>query len=305
MNKQGVALIFSLLVVIILSILLGSFFLSSMSENSSVKRYVNSARAFWAAEAGLAAAVKDLPNNISDTHLDNYSHYQANTAFRATINTTDYYDINSTGIIALPSGGYVNRTVNAVAKSEVASNPDKFQYALHAANNICFSGNCDDGKADRYIVPLTCNNHTCWKDSDANINSRDMFGYELSEISAIATHYTDSNFPGAVSGVTWVDVTGGGSLHLSGNTAGSGILIINGNTDIQGTYDFSGIIYVLGTFVAARGDFTAQGSVVVANAAGVDDVSGSAEFRFNATAIQIAIGNLPAKKEIVSWRETP
>ena len=310
MNKQAAALIFSLLVVVVLSILLGSFFLSTMSENNLVKRYVASVRAFWAAEAGVAAAVKDLPSDVGLTDLDSYSRYWSDTEPRGVpINNTTYYDVTSVGAVHLPVGSDVERTVKVVVKSVAPTSTDKFGYSLQAANEICFSGNCDDNKADKYIDPLndcpvTTANPTglCWKESDSGVNFSGMFGYSQSEISAMATHYDEDHFPEPASGITWIDVSSGEELHESGG-GGTGILIIDGNCKFDGGFTWHGLIWVLGVLDASLGDSEFNGAVIVSHDVSTNDVSGSALFVYNQTDIRGAIEDLPAQKKVVSWWE--
>jgi len=301
MNKRGVALVFAFLVSMVLFILLGSFFLKSMNENNLVRRYINSTRAFWVSEAGVAAAIKNLPNNGTG-NLGNYS-YQWTTAYRTTISSSDYYDITSTGIVAFPSGGDIRRTVNVVVKRG-SVDPSAFQYGIQAANDLCFGGASCNKNPNDFLDPDICDGHPCWKESDTTINFPNLFvGYTQSDVQAIATHYTDTTFPGAVSGVTWVDVAAGNTLMVTGSETGSGVLIINGNVHFGGTYQFYGVIYVLGT-LTARGTFDAYGSMVVASTSDVDSINGTPEFHYNWTYVESALQNLSNSfSKIVSWRE--
>lgn len=65
MNKRGIALIFSYLVIVVLSILGAAFLARSVSEDTITRRYEDSARAFWIAEAGLSQAYFNWKNNIA------------------------------------------------------------------------------------------------------------------------------------------------------------------------------------------------------------------------------------------------
>lgn len=304
MNKRGIALIFSFLVVLVLSILMSSLFLRSINENNLVRRYVNSVRAFWVAEAGIAQAIKNLPNSPTNGNLGNYS-YETTTTYRTTINSCDYYDITSTGIVALPSGGDIRRTVNVVAKRGPVDTV-KFQYGIAAANDLCFGGpgSCNRSPED-FLDPDICNEHTCWNEFDTTINFTDLFGYQQSEVEQIATHYTDTTFPDAVNGIIWVDVPSGSTLMVTGSQAGSGVLIINGDVQFGGAYQFNGIIYVLGT-LKALGNFDLYGSIIVASTAGVDRIDGNPTFHYGQTDISSALQQLSNNfVDIVSWKETP
>jgi type II secretory pathway pseudopilin PulG len=151
MNKEGIALIFSLIVVLVLSILLSALYFKSISENNLVDRYLSSMRAFWVAEAGIAEAKRNLPGSPTNGNLGDYS-YETTTTYRTTINNSNYYDISSTGIV--PSlGGNISRTVNAVVKTGPID-PTKFQYSIQAANDLCFGGGCDKDPY-KYIHPAT------------------------------------------------------------------------------------------------------------------------------------------------------
>lgn len=301
MNKRGMVLILSFLLMVVLSILSAAFFSFSINENNLIKRYDSSVKALWLAETGVAEAIRNLPNSPNNGNIGNDT-YGAVTTFRTTIDINNYYDINSLGVVAFPGGGSVSRTVKVVAKTQAASNPSKFQYAIDAANDICFGAQCSKDPG-RWIHPSTCNGHSCWKESDPTINFQDLFGHQLSDISAIANHYTDSNFPGTVSGVTWVDVASGSTLNLEGSGTGSGVLIVNGNVKGRGTYNFNGIIYVLGTFQAASGTLGIHGSVIVASSAGIDEFNGTADITWDPIKIQDALNFVPMKKQIVAWSE--
>lgn len=302
MNKRGMALFFCLLVILVLSIHLSSFFAKTINENNLVKRYAHSLLAFWVAEAGLSEAKNSLPISPINGSLGNYS-YQTITTHRTTINLRDYYDIDSTGIVGLPGGGDIRRTLNAVVRRG-ATDPSKFQYGIAAANDLCFGGTSCNKDPNDFLDPTVCEGHACWKQDDTTINFRDLFSYEQSDVENMATHYTDANFPGDVNGIIWVDVAPGNTLMVTGDLTGSGLLIIDGNVHFGGDYQFHGIVYVLGTLVA-RGTFDAYGSIVVASTSDIDNsINGNPTFHYSQAEIQTALGLLANHfVEVVSWRE--
>ena len=57
MNNKGAVLVFSLVIILVLSVLASSFYFKSINENTLTKRYVESIRAFWLAEAGRLASI--------------------------------------------------------------------------------------------------------------------------------------------------------------------------------------------------------------------------------------------------------
>ncbi len=301
MNKRGVALIAGLLVITVLFILGGSFFLKAANENNLTRRYVSSMKALWVAEAGVAEAIVNLPSSPNDGTVGDYQ-YQTTTTYRATIDNSDYYDVVSTGSVPL-TGGNVTRAVNAIVKRGPVD-PSKFRYGIQAANDLCFGSpqNCNK-PAEDFLDPDICNGESCAKEFDSTINFSDMFGQSQSAVEAIATHYTESTFPGGVSGVNWVDVTPGQKLMVAGGDTGTGILIIDGDVEFAGTYQFQGIIYVLGN-LTARGTFDAYGSTIVASSVGADSINGTPEFHYDESYITSALQELSNNfKAIVSWKE--
>jgi len=327
MTKRGVVLVFSLLVVVVLSIILGAFFLKSINENNLVRRFVSSTQAFWVAESGVAQAMRNLPNSPTNGSLGNYR-YETNTTYRTTISSSVYYNINSTGIVNLSTGGNVTRTLNVVVRTP-AIDPSKFQYSLQAANGLCFGGlggcKCPKGETcpptlppigdpDRFVFSddadppdHTCGSHDCYARYSSSTNSQDLFGYQLSEVRNIATYYNNT-VPDPMSGVTWIDVPTGGTLQVTGGGSGSGVLIVNGNAHFAGNYEYRGIIYVLGTLtIPGGGNFESYGSIIVAEDAGVDYINGSPELHWNQTEISNALGTLNAAAgnlvSMESWKE--
>ena len=298
MNKRGIALILSLLVVMVLSILLSAFYFKSINENNLVKRYINSTRAFWVAEAGVAEARMNLSDSPTNGALGGYN-YATTTAFRTTINSRNYFDIVSTGTVE-----GISRSINSVVRTG-AFDASKFQYSLEAANDLCFGGGC---KKDPYTYihpanPPGCDGHDCYKEFDNTINFADMFGYQLNAVSSIATHYTENNFPGTVSGVTWVDDTPGHTLMVTGSNTSTGILIVNGNVEFAGSYIFKGIVYVSGT-LTARGTFSLLGSAIVASTSDIDSINGTPDLTWDQDQITLALQQLSYREsDIVSWRE--
>ena len=150
MNKRGVALIFAFLVVMVLTILFGALFLKTMNENNLVKRNVNSTRALWVAEAGVAQAVRNILGHNGNGNLNNGSYVWTSTFWR-TIGANDYYNIVSTGTVLLPSGGSIRRQVSAVARTP-AVDADRFPFSIVSSGDLCFGGNCR-GDADRFVHP--------------------------------------------------------------------------------------------------------------------------------------------------------
>src|SRR3989338_11159604 len=60
MNKKGAVLIYVFLVIAVLTVLGGAMLSKAVSERSLAQKYVDSTQAFWAAEAGVNRAFKEL-----------------------------------------------------------------------------------------------------------------------------------------------------------------------------------------------------------------------------------------------------
>ncbi len=309
MNKRGIALVLGLLVLLVLTILLSAFIVKTVNENNLVKRHISSIRAFWTAEAGLAEAKRRLSEGSFNEFFGDYR-YEITSSYpstRAVINNSNYYDVASKGIVPLVEGGAVERKIEAVIKTGPIDD-SKFPYAIDAANDLCFGGNCKK-PAEDYLDPDICNSHACWNEKNAALNFMDLFGYEQSVVKNLAiqnnTYYTEANFPTTVNGVTWVDVAPGSTLTIGTADTGGGLMIVNGNLHVGGGYQFRGIIYVLGT-LEARGTFDAFGSIVVASTVGVDSINGTPVFHWDINEIHNALTLLSlSNTRIVSWKESP
>jgi len=288
-NKRGIVLIFTLLVLLVLSILMVSFYLKSISENKLANRFVNSTRAFWLAEAGIAQAKNRLPSLTASGSIGD-----SNYAFsaQAQLLSSGYYSILSTGTVTLPSGETVSRQLSAVVKTG-SVDPSKFKYAIESTTELEIKG---------HSVSINPSNST--KEESA-LDFTDLFGYSKADIKANATHsYTPSNFASPVDGITWIEVPSGSTFTMASNLTGSGILIISGDTHISGTVDFNGIIYVIGK-LTMTGNVTVTGSVLAESKTDVDTVlKGNVTLNYSSPKITEALANLGMlKKDIVSWRE--
>ncbi len=289
MNRRGIALVLSLLVVLVLSILLLPFFVKSINGTNLVNSYVSSTRAFWLAEAGIAEAIDKLPALSVSGSLDssNYT-YSAQSTFLS----PGYYQIISTGSVLFPGGKSVSRTIEVVLKTGVVD-PSKFQYAIGTTTNLVIKGSVDINPDDSMK-------------ENSPLDFTDLFGYSKTVMRSHATHlYTPSTFTSPLDGITWVDVPAAESLTIAGNLGGSGILIISGDAHFSGTVNFDGIIYVIGK-LTMTGDVTATGSVLAESETTVDTVlKGNVTLNYNSNSISNTIALIQFfTKDIVSWKES-
>lgn len=301
MNKRGIALILALLVSVVLSILLGSFFLRSINENNLVRRYVNSTRAFWLAEAGVAEATRRLPTTGPYSgDLESNPNYQwsATSAYWTSGGGgVDIYRINSTGTVILPSGGSIDRNLE-IYVSVTPPQPDDFDMAIEVNGDLNLFGSYDINPDNSYT-------------ENAVLSFVDKFDLSSEVIKNIAieqgTYYVNPASPlPNLNGVTWIDIVAPTTKLKIPKTgwSGSGILIVNGDTDIEGG-TFDGIIWVIGE-LTITGNATINGAVLSeCEEAVVTDIGGNPTINYNWTIISDTLDLLNpfASRTIVSWRE--
>jgi len=294
-KRKSVALIMTIFIMVTLLILAGSFLSKAINENVLTTRYINSVRAFWLAEAGISEAVRNLPSSVArciagDACPGGYTCcYAANAALMAGSST--YYQITATGSIAT-GGATINRTIHSVVRVN-PPNPSNFQHAIETTGNLITKGNA-------YTINGTRNEL-------AALNFANLFEYSKDNVEAYAascsTRYVDT-IPAAISGVTWIEVSGMSKITIAGNLTGSGILIIEGNIHFAGTVDFDGIVYVVGT-LRMSGTPTINGTILAESGVGIDTtISGHVTINYDTTAIANALQRLQfLSPERISWRE--
>jgi len=290
-NKRGVIIIFALLSTLVLSTFFGALYVNSMGEKQQSDRQINSMRAFWLAEAGLAT-VKANPGLNSASGTLGGTSYAYNVPTPQAIAGTGnvYWLVTSTGTVTLPNGSSISRTLEATIKTGTAD-ATKFPHAVDTTTDLVIKGSVE------------INGTT--QENDNTINFDNMFGISKATMQAGATHlYTDSNFTAPVDGITWVDVASGNELTISGTLSGSGILVVNGNVHISGTVNFDGIIYVVGT-LTMTGTVTATGSIVAESSATADTtVKGNVTITHDTTQVAAALTNVQLlSKQLVAWQE--
>lgn len=285
-RRKGFVLIFSLLVTLILSLLLTSFYLQNINEGNLAKRFVDSTRAFWLAEAGAAQAYVSFPSGVSGT-LGGSSY-----AYNAVVTpiSGNYYAITSTGTVTRADGTTITRVITASVKTG-NMDPTKFKYGIETTTELEIKGSADlnpDDSSKEY----------------STLDFPNLFGVTKAQMQAGATHaYTAANFGAPVDGITWVEVPSGETLNITSNLTGSGVLVINGNVKFAGTVVFDGIIYVIGT-LTMTGNVTASGSVLAESSTTVDTtLTGNVTINYDPSKITTALNNVASlNKQVVSWK---
>ncbi len=303
MNKRGVVLVFSLLAVLILSIYLVSLYSQSISENQLAKRYADSTRAIWLAEAGIAQ-VKSNPGIGPASGFIDDTNYTYIVPAPTRIGATNYYTVLSTGTVTSPGGGSVSRSVSVTMKLAPPS-ASKFAFGVETTSDSL------DYKSKNIV---NTENPVNIAKSDSTQTFEDLFGVPTATMKAQAVgagaYYQSRNLGNSltVSGLTWVDVTdSSGLLDSNGELQiehlnGSGTLIICGNFNVNGLGTFDGILYVIGT-LEMEGNPTINGTVFVESSASIGvDLTGSSLVNYDSLKISAALIPLSIK-QIVSWQE--
>lgn len=284
-RRKGFVLIFSLLVTLILSLMLTSFYVQNINESNLAKRFVDSTRAFWLAEAGAAQAYVNFPSGASG------SLGGANNTFVAVVTpiSENYYTITSTGTVTRPDGTTITRVITTSVKT---GNTDatKFKYGVETTTELEIKGSAEinpSGSSKEY----------------STLDFPDLFGVTKAQMQAGATHlYTEATFGAPVDGITWVDVPSG-TLNITGDLTGSGVLVVNGNVKFAGTVVFDGIIYVIGA-LTMTGNVTTSGSILAESSTTVDTtITGNVTINYDPDKITTALNNVESlTKQLVSWK---
>ncbi|MDI6605877.1 MAG: hypothetical protein QME65_01875 [Candidatus Omnitrophota bacterium] len=132
MNNRGAALILSYIVLTVLTILGSAFLVRSVSEGNISRRYADSARAFWIAEAGLSQGYQDMINGnpLSGGQLD-FSDGTSGTYQLSSISRP-----SGTEIVSVGNFGTAQRSVSGI----VYFIPTAFQNTLSVGGNLTLSG---------------------------------------------------------------------------------------------------------------------------------------------------------------------
>ena len=291
-KRKAAALITAVIIAVILAMLGIVFTIRSIQEKNLANRYINSVRAFWLAEAGVAEGLKNLSASSVSSCLN--CPQVSSCCYAATIQPygeadTDY-QINSSGSVTLSSGAIITKEVSVVARVQ----PPELEHAIETAGELILEG-------EAYTINGTRN-------ENAIIDFSSLFGESKEEVKLRASHH-DDELVSPVNGITWVDVSLGSELEVAGNLQGSGILIISGDVHFAGSFVFDGIIYVAGT-LKISGTPVINGSIFAESETDIDTtIAGHVTIEYDPIAINNALEYTPettssGSSEIISWRQT-
>lgn len=283
--NRGIALIMSFLVIMVIAILAASLFSGVINENRLVRRFADSTRAFWLAEAGIAEGIENMPGDIAGhTHC-----MQLDCTYSHNVDTEPlsgyYYQINSSG-----SAHNITRSLRAIVWTQPVP-PSHFQHAIRTTSNLVVKGSVEiNGPSEEF----------------ASIIFADLFEHSKADIESYATHvYTNPpNDVTPITEITWVNLSPGNELRINSDTwTGNGILVVEGDAQITGG-TFNGIIYVIGK-LRMTGNPVINGTILAESATTIDTtLTGNVEINYDINAITAALSYLQfIAPAIVSWQE--
>ncbi len=143
-SKKSIALVFSLIVIVVLASLSMSMLYRSISENRMAKKYEESAKAFWLAEAGANRALEELRDSYSTTGNCLWLTNLGDGQYCADVSTNGQERvITAHGFIPSQNAPRIQRRVNVVILKRIP--PDFYDKALYSAGDI-------DANGDAYSV---------------------------------------------------------------------------------------------------------------------------------------------------------
>lgn len=140
MNRRGVALIISFIVLIILAILGAAILARGISERNITQRYKESIEAFWLAESGVNKALYELRINYAQAGTGLWSGQVGSGSY-----SVDVADVG-TGDKKVTTYGYVPaypsfRALRKIEAIMIKKNPTGFyDYAVYSAGDVDFNG---------------------------------------------------------------------------------------------------------------------------------------------------------------------
>jgi Tfp pilus assembly protein PilX len=317
MNRRGIVLIVSFMVVVALAIL-GSVIMSrSVSERFIAQRYAESMKAFWLAEAGVNRALNELKADYNVSSGD----CKWETNLGSGRYCVDLSGEDANGRRTLTAHGYIPSTTPSRAERKISvlvqssgsnpSNPGLIQYAVDTTGSLDISGSAK-------TVPPELSHQ------GSNLDFDEVFGMSEDAVKALAVKaasegngyvYTDpptNQLP--VDGITWIELTGSNKFNISGQWSGTGLLIVNGNGSNvaleitgSGNMTFTGMIWVIGK-VKIAGKATITGAIFAESMTGIEsEVTGNSTISFSIPAVEGAFGLLGGGSavglDVLSWRE--
>ena len=136
MNKKGSILILVIIVSVVITILGTALLHKSITENNLAQKYLDSARAFWLAEAGINKALTNARNDITNSELASFGDGEY-----------EFTVVDDGGNLKVTAYGYVPskdsyRIMHKVETTMSKGIPlDFYDYPIYSAGDVDFNGN--------------------------------------------------------------------------------------------------------------------------------------------------------------------
>lgn len=333
-NKRGIALIVTLMVVVVLTILSSAAISRSISERFITQRYVESTQAFWLAEAGIDCALKELIGNFEISEADlcaqcsadlGRGQYSIIKLERQVITCK----VTAQGAVPLARTTPTKRIIEAIIGDIFYTN------AVYSAEDIDFNGNsysvtgnvCYADKIDHDHEHDYKHDYEHEKVSgsiirDPSISPLEQLNFQqLSNISKSQGNFYNKerikkvqdgkdSFPGSfwyslgIPNIIYVE----GDLEFSDNvnigTIG-GFFVVMGDVKLNGNGEIQGAIYTQGKvdINGGGGNLNVNGGVWAGEEV---ELSGNTHIAYNLDYMSAIKGLLDkeVKIKIISWRDT-
>ncbi len=143
-KKKGIALIFTFLAIIVLTILGGLVISRSISESRIAQRYADSTQAFWLAESGVNRALYELRNNYATTGASLWPTMQGAGRYEVDVENIaiggrQNKKVTSHGFVPAAGVARAERIIEAIMSNYIP--PDFYGNAIYSAGDVDFNGN--------------------------------------------------------------------------------------------------------------------------------------------------------------------
>lgn len=333
MNNRGAALIITFAIILILAILGSAIFSRSISESDAARRYTESTRAFWIAEAGVNRALYELRNNYNLNAIGATTYSDG--GYQVTITQSgDNRTVSSTGYIPFTGTTRATRTIEALMSKYIP--PNFYDNAIYSGGEVDFNGNAYEVNGQvRYAdeIEYSQNNVNGSITQDPSINPLARFDFQqlynlslgqqnvyVESGNKLVNQATGSE---AFPAVFWYNVSNSipnivyieGDLTLNGNIGSvGGFFVVVGdvitnpgaqeNATINGNGQINGVIYTRGDFDinGGGGNLNINGGVWAGEEA---ELNGNAKVTYNQTYMDaVKYLNLTTSVQIASWKDT-
>ncbi|MBI5554229.1 MAG: hypothetical protein HY920_00035 [Elusimicrobia bacterium] len=302
-KEQGNAMIMAIVVIFVIFIIGTSVVFLSENETSKTVKSNKQNEALYIADGGVEKALWEINRTSGYAGESNIAlgHGKYTITVATPAGRPDQREIISTG-----QRGSYQRKIKVLC--ERLPGGVTVNSALACGGNVNMGGNASIAGTTLtgVLVPVGCSVNTVGgatvTGTPATGNApfpafEDIFGLTLAQMQGFATtKYTNPGNNPACTGITWVD---GDLKATSSDWHGTGILIVNGNFDMSGG-DFTGVIYVVGTF-KMTGNALIAGSILSQSMADVTGIFGTADIAYSAAAVDQANNVYPFK--IITWQE--